>query len=95
MDQHYFIEGVIDLVQGQRSFRDQAAGQQRPTMLHCLSDQAASRRRVSTLLQLVKNHNTSTQLFRLTERLVDGLWGWASCLEDWRTFAALAPPAPG
>ena len=92
VDQHYFIESVIDLVKGQRCFRDRAAGQRRTTMLHCLSDQVASRRRVSTLVHFVKDHKTRTQQFRLTERLVDGLWGRASCLEDWRTFAALALP---
>ena len=95
VDQHYFIESVIDLVKGQRCFRDRAAGQRRTTMLHCLNDQVASRRRVSTLVQFVKDHKTRTQQFRLTERLVDGLWGRASCLEDWRTFAALALPGEG
>ena len=95
VDQHYFIESVIDLVKGQRCFRDRAAGQRRTTMLHCLSDQVASRRRVSTLVHFVKDHKTRTQQFRLTERLVDGFWGRASCLEDWRTFAALALPGEG
>ena len=54
-----------------------------------------TRRRVSTLVHFVKDHKTRTQQFRLTERLVDGLWGRASCLEDWRTFAALALPGEG